>query len=142
MLEEKIKELAMLRKDFEKAKGVFHLKMEDVTQSDEAKTFDELRWKLEMFESEIRKEALKLFTETGEKKPHEAVEIKERTNLVIDEVKAFEYAKYNLPDALTVNRKIFDKVMKALPEESLPDGVKIEKVPSAYISTDLSKFLE
>ena len=168
MLEEKIKVLAEARKrfelvkdDYEKAKAIFEM-------SNTYTEYKTAQSALALLEDSVREEALKLFTETGEKKPHEAVEIKEilkispgesipfevvekdgtkrtltlKERMELMERKALEYVKKELPQALNLDRKIFDKVMKALPEESLPDGVKIEKVPSAFISTDLSKFLE
>jgi len=168
MLEEKIKELAYQRVLREEIRASYQLTLETFNQNPVVVAYEKAKRIVEQLETEVREEALKLFTETGEKKPHEAVEIKEiskispgesipfevvekdgtkraltlKERIELMEKKALEYVKKELPQALVLDRKVFDKVMKALPEENLPDGVKIEKVPSAYISTELSKFLE
>lgn len=142
MFEDKIRELARLRVDFDYHRVAYQQAILNVENSDVGYDYKGTKMELEKLETEIRQEAEANFKATGEKNPHPAVEVKQVINLIVDEGKGLEYAKTSLPDALGLNRKIFDKVMKALPEEKLPDGVKIEQVPKVYIDKDLSGYLE
>jgi len=142
MLEEKIKVLADYRNLLKQRELDYKKAKEDFENSDVVKAYKSLALDIDGYETLIREEAVRIFEETKNKNPHPAVEIKEKVNLIVDKIKAFDYAYYHLNDALTLDRKVFDKVMKVLPEEKLPDGVKIEKVPSAYIKSDLSEYLE
>jgi len=142
MLEEKIKELARKREALNVAKERYELARKNFEELECSTLYQFEKTVVENLEDEIRTEAVKIFAETGDKLPHEAVEIKEETELIVDEPQAEIYAYNKFPQALTLDRKIFDRLIRALPEEKVPDCVKIEKVPSAYIKSDLSEYLE
>ena len=141
-LDEDILKLASLREEFAEIKSRRQQFLEDLKATDLFVHYDHLVQDIAVTENSIRWDAVTIFKDTGEKKPHEAVEVKEITKLDIDMLKALEYAKTELPQALTLDQKVFQKVIRALPEEKVPDCVKISKVPSAYIASNLSIYLK
>ncbi len=88
-------------------------------------------------EGEIKDEARNYYLTVGEKNPHAGVKVKVFTRLDIDTDYAKMYCLENLPDALIVQNKVLEKVLKALPK--LPDWAVEFTEARAQISTDLGK---
>jgi hypothetical protein len=82
----------------------------------------------------VRRAGVEAFEETGKTRPHPAVTIKQFTVLDYDEDEALLYARYNLPQALKLDRRVFERVAKA----AQPYFVAISKEPRATIARDLS----
>jgi len=141
-MEELLKRLADVKYEEEviasKMKGLLNT----ILESAEYKTLEELKRvrnaEIQMLDEQIRYEAICYYMETGDKKPIEGVGIRVMTKVNYDEHKATDWCTTNLPAALTVNKKVFEKIVKEMPEESLPDYISIEEQPSATISSDLS----
>ena len=81
-------------------------------------------------EQTVREAALALYHRDGSKKPHEAVQVKMYTTLTYDPDDAIGYCIKALPDALKLDKRIFEKVAKV----ALPDFVTIETEPRASIA--------
>jgi len=90
----------------------------------------------------VRELTMAAYQETGEVKPVDGVHVKEYTVIDYPEPKAFDYCLAELHDALALNRKTFEKVVQALPEERRPEFVTVKKEPRATIAADLSFLLE
>jgi hypothetical protein len=88
-------------------------------------------------ETEVRKEALAAYEETGDKKPHPAVPIKMYTVLEYEEANALDYAREHLPKALKLVKRTFEKAAKVLEL----DFVTVTQEPRATIARDLSEYL-
>lgn len=94
-------------------------------------TIDEL-------DTKIREGALEYYKLTGDKKPYEGVGIRVMTKITYDDESALNWCENWYRDALVIDKKMFDKFVRKLPEESLPIFVSIEYQPTATISADLS----
>jgi hypothetical protein len=86
----------------------------------------------------VRRAGVEAFEESGKTRPHPAVQIKQYTVLDYDDAYALEYARQHLPQALKLDRRVFEKVAKA----AQPDFVAISKEPRATISRDLSEYVK
>ena len=79
----------------------------------------------------LREIGMEVALELKEKKPVDGLEIRKKTTFeILDEKEAVEYAKKNLPMTLTINKALFKKLVKAMPDE------EIEKIDCVHISTD------
>ena len=88
-------------------------------------------------ETEVREQALGIYEETGDKAPHPAVKVKMYTVLDYDPARAFDYAREHLPQALKLNKKVFETAAKGIEL----DFVDIVQEPRATITRDLSGYL-
>jgi hypothetical protein len=77
------------------------------------------------------------FDETGKTHPHPAVTIKQFTVLVYTADDALEYAREHLPQALKLDKHVFERVAKA----AQPPFVLFTKEPRATIARDLSEYV-
>jgi len=140
-LDEKIRDLAMAQKRLNGLREAYQLKLKELESSTLYLNFEAESKLIETLKDKIRELALESYGKDGNKNPHNAVAIKIITGLGIDTVKAIEYAKRELPQALTLDTRVFTKIVKALPDEKVPDCVTITKSPRAEIARDLSAFL-
>ena len=145
MFEEKVKELAKLRKELvEEREGDYKQKKAEIESSLAYLYYKGCLDDIEKLETEIRQGAEANFKATGEKNPHPAVEIKENVVLTYVEVNALNYAQTNLQVAIippSLDKKVFEKQIRALPEEKIPTFIEVTKVGKATIKKDLSEFL-
>lgn len=88
-------------------------------------------------EAEVRKQALGVYEETGDKAPHPAVTIKMYTVLDYQEINALSYAREHLPQALKLDKRTFETAAKVLDL----GFVDIVQEPRATIARDLSGYL-
>ena len=88
-------------------------------------------------EARVRAAALDAFAETGDKRPHPAVGIREMTRLYYYDSDAFSYCVEHLTTALKMDRRKFEKVAKAAELEF----VDILKEPQATIARDLRAYV-
>lgn len=93
-------------------------------------------------EKEIREGAINEFLVSGNKKPWDGIGIRETTKIDYDEKLATEWCKHRLPEALTIEKKKFEKFVGTFDQEDLPAFVSITKVPTATIASDLSEYEE
>jgi len=85
----------------------------------------------------VRQEAMKVFTETGDKTPHPAVKVKMYTALDYDDGDALDYARVYVPRAVKLDKRAFEKAAKVLE----PDFVTIWQEPRITIARDLNEYL-
>lgn len=89
-------------------------------------------------EGEVKEIALRRFVETGDKRPHPSVQIKEFTRLDYDKDLALAYAIKNLQLAVKLDATAFEKVAKVMPLEF----VTVRKEPAAQIAKNLVMLAE
>jgi hypothetical protein len=96
--------------------------------------------KVRLIENKLRDATVTYYTDTGDKKPTQGVEVKVGTKLEYDPEKALEWAQAHkialVPESL--DRGAFEKIAKATKIDFVTETEK----PAAYISTDLSFALE
>ena len=88
-------------------------------------------------EIEVRKQALAIYTKTGNKVPHPTVKVKIYTMLDYEPADALDYAREHLPKALKIVKREFEKAAKVLEL----DFVDFTEEPRATIARDLSEYL-
>jgi len=93
--------------------------------------------KIALVDNDLRMNAISHYHEFGEKHPHPAIMIKMYSTLDYSDREALEYCYKNLLQALTLNRKVFEKVAMTI---DLPI-VEKSSVPRASIASDLSQWL-
>lgn len=89
-----------------------------------------------LLEDDIRIEAQRAYRADGEKHPHAALTVKIFKTLSYTPGAALEYARKHLPQALTLNRREFEKVAKVVEL----DFVRMEDQPRVTIKRDLSEY--
>lgn len=95
---------------------------------------------MDELDTQIRKLAIESFGESANKHPHPAIEIKEVSNLVYDDQLAIMWCMHHLPNALQLNRTLFEKHARSISDTSPIKFVSIKQAPKAFINTDLSAF--
>ncbi len=94
----------------------------------------------------IREIGMEVALELKDKKPVEGLEIRKKTTFeILDEKAALEYAKKNLPMTLTINKALFKKLVKAMPEDEIAQidcvHILIDEFGETRISADLGAYL-
>ena len=141
-----IRELAIDERQFEKGKEVVKYHQEKLEQTPEWKTLQNVKAGLEQWaqtvedlRAKIKDQTVKAFLDTGEKHIHPALGIREGISFSYDSQLAKAWCEHRLPDALIVDKKLFEKALKAF--EQVPNFVKVDKTVTATIATDLSSYL-
>jgi hypothetical protein len=89
--------------------------------------------------------ATDLFTEIGEKKIVDGVQVIEKNDFdIVDEVLAMRWCKEHLPVAIvrTINEDLVRAAIEAMPEAQRPSFFRVGKKPAIRIASDLSSWLE
>lgn len=89
-------------------------------------------------ETDVRLAAVAAFTDTGDKKPHPAVQIKAYTTLTYDAGAALDYARQHIPNAVRLDKRAFEKAAKVL----ALDFVVSDSEARATIARDLSEWVK
>lgn len=92
-------------------------------------------------ETKVREIVTMEFDRTGNKKPFPGFGIREYTKVDYDLGEATNWAKANMPIALTIDKKLFEDAVKKMPASVLPDFIQVNHVPTVTISKDLSAWL-
>ena len=87
-------------------------------------------------EAAVRVMALDAYKQTGDKHPHDAVQIRVYTRLDYDQEMAFRYCTEHLTTALKMNARKFEKVAKA----AELDFVDFIEDPRPTVARDLSAY--
>lgn len=138
-----IHELAVLRQEVEEVKEVMKSELERFQASEFWTDLQTRRAGIEeairFAEEKVRTEAVNQYKADGSKKG-EGVSIKMKTTVeIVDEAAARTWCIGNFTPALKLDTRIFEKAAK---DGTVPaELVKIEIEPSAYIDSDLSKYL-
>jgi hypothetical protein len=98
-------------------------------------------------EGVVRAEALALYGQDGNKRPHPKVQIKVYRVYRYDEAEALNFARVYMPDALKLNKRAFEKAARGLEgmdlgevTGQLAEVVTIRDDPRATISKDLGGY--
>ena len=148
MLQEKLRELAELNRKHEEVKSVVD-KLEKVihalpeyeafnlASSDAKKVSDEIA----SIRSEINTLTIEAYERTGEKKPAPGVGIRVSMSYDYDDDLAFAYCRSELPQALKLDKRTFEKFIKGVQEVRPLDFVTVEEKVTPTIASDLSEYL-
>ena len=93
-------------------------------------------------DNSLRKNVIATYEETGEKKPHPACGVRLTTKMRYVDADAITWCRENLPAALSLNRRLFEKHAKGVAETAPIPGVAFIKEPKATIAKDLSVYLK
>jgi hypothetical protein len=91
---------------------------------------------------QLRELAIHDYWTTGSKKPHPAMGIRVTTVLEYGPSEAEDWARINLPAALTLNKSVFETYAKTMAKVNPVPFVFIDDKPTATIATDLSEYLK
>lgn len=98
-------------------------------------------------EGVVRAEALDLYAQDGNKRPHPKVQIKVYRVYQYDEVEALDFARAHMPGALKLNKRAFEKAARGLEgmdlgevTGQLAEVVTIRDNPRATIARDLGGY--
>ena len=94
---------------------------------------------IDTLRSEIKDQTVKAYLETGEKHIHAALGIRVGTSFEYDATEAKSWCEQRLPDALIVDKKLFEKTLKAF--DKVPEFVEVKETITATIATDLSEYI-
>lgn len=143
-LDDRVRELANLRRQLELAKSVEEMREEDYMQTPQYHAFVEanntrkkIADQVATADALVRSMAIAEYNETKEKK-FPGVSVFTSESMTYDTALALEWCKERLPEALTIIPKTFEKVAEIMK----PDFVKFTDEPKARIASDLSAFLE
>ena len=121
---------------------------------------DELKYLRESFEAEIspKKEIAKqlsktasdaktalteyarLASSTGTLEPDGPVTMKNMPEIKIDQAKALEWAKVNMPYAIL--ESVDEKLLKPIAEKGDQEWATVKKIPTPYVASDLTKYVK
>ena len=139
-----IQELAVLRKEIEEVKAVMKSELDNFQSSPFWVDLQTRRAGIEeaiiFAEARVRMDAITAYNADGIKKG-EGVSIKMKTTAeIVDENATRSWCISNFTPALKLDTKMIEKAAK---DGTIPaELVKVTTEPSAYIDSDLSKFLE
>lgn len=140
-----ISRLARLRQEQKSIKDHLDEVKKRLAQDPEILTYQNLlsisNLEVDELDAKIRKLAVENFHICGDKKPHPAVSIKETVELIYNEPIAMAWCYTRLPDALKLDKSLFEKHARAVAETTPLKFVGIRSVPRAQIATDLSSFI-
>jgi hypothetical protein len=83
-------------------------------------------------DAQLRVAAIGAFRETGERQVHPRVELRMFKVYQYDDKIALPWVRDNLPVALAINKKVFEKVLGSMP--AVPDCVEVIEDPRPYVS--------
>ena len=142
LIAEMVKEVAFCRASEQEATDLIKQRRAKFEKSIEMLLAHQAREKAELQEkeAELRVAILLSYTEDGNKKPHPALGIRITKKLDYDPAYAEEWAHAHSPNLLMLDKKRFEKVLKA---GGMPDFPATEhEKPTATIAKDLSEYLE
>lgn len=135
-------ELAQARAEKEKAKEELASWMENPFVKAAQERVKEISSEEARLETQLRDLAVEIYLQdSSTKKLNEYVSIRENTELVYSKEQARNWAQDKLPQAITLDTKIFEKYARAVEDVSPLDFVQYDKRPTAAIAKDLSKLL-
>ncbi|RJX17519.1 MAG: 3'-5' exonuclease [Desulforudis sp.] len=143
--EERIRQLAGYRSSIKKAKEKLDAMIAAVKEADDYKfwsaVLDEAQKAVIFLEPDLRQEAQEIFEATGYRYPHDAITVKNISELEYLALDAIEWCKANLPNAIDLNVRLFEKHARAIATTAPLPFVSLVYKPQAQIDTDLSGFL-
>lgn len=141
LIDEAVKELAEARTREAVAKAALDAMLDNLKSSTAWIDMENMRAEaleaMTRAEETARSEAVKAFADTGNKHPHAAITIAETTQVIYSETTAFDYCQKELPSALKLDKRAFEKYAKAVADVKPLAFVEITKEPQARIKTDL-----
>lgn len=144
-----IKQIARLRTEVELLQEARKDAQKEYEHTPEFKKYAELGVRLVLkdaelldFELEVKQAAVKIYQETKESGIHPAIGIRNARKLEYDPQEALHFSWLNLPGAIKLDARTFEKHAKAVEETAPLPFVKYSLEIQATIAGDLSKFLE
>lgn len=97
---------------------------------------------IDALRTEINDLTLKAYEQTGEKKPAEGVGVRVGTSYIYTQEDALTYCRSELPQALKLDKRTFEKFVKGTQDVKPLDFVTTEDKITPTIASDLSEYLE
>jgi vacuolar-type H+-ATPase subunit I/STV1 len=148
-LQDKIRELAELRKTTEHKQELMETRFEAVKASplyhefaEEEAAVKELQEQMQALRSEINALTIAAYQQTGDKKPTFGVGIRVGKSYIYDQDVAKSYCLAELPEALRLDTRTFVKYVKGVQDVKPLNFVTVEEKITATIASDLSEYLE
>lgn len=149
MLQQKLKELAELYLGLEIIKTAEQSQDEKVKALPEYQALENIREgkkqqesDIENLRAEVKNLTMEAYLETDNKKPAPGVGIRVLTKYEYDETKAFDYCLHDLPEALKLDARKFEKYVKGVQDVKPLPFVSVEEYPTATIASDLTEYLD
>ena len=143
-LPEAISELAQFRRSAAHLQMLQREELDRVRQSEYYRELEEELADVNRVIAELEREArecgLAVFIQTGDKHPHPAITVKTITRIDYDLNEATVWARQNLPEAIHLDTRFFEKHVKAVQATHPVPCAKIIFEPQAQIASDLSKW--
>ena len=123
MLQEKLKELALANVELEhwnKKAEDKQFNLEQTVQFQELQIVkgraEKVKEDIDALRDEINSLTLEAYQQTGDKKPAPGVGVRVYTNYVYDQNEAISYCRQELPAALKLDKRSFEKYVKGVQE--------------------------
>lgn len=115
----------------------------EAEHADLIKRLADANLELQAADAEVRSLAETIYAETKDPRPALGVTVKVWRVLRYDPVKALEWATFNASVAITrtIDPKVFDKLIDAMPEQARPPFVTVEERAKVTLALDLHKAL-
>lgn len=137
-LHELVAMLGDVRKELDEAERACQWILDAARLSDEyraaAERAERAKARLEDLESAVKNGALSVYMTSGDKKPAPGVQVKLYTTLEYDYVAALDWARANLPAALSLDKRFFETHAKAVAGTLPVPCVNVVKVPRVTIA--------
>lgn len=109
----------------------FATQFKDILSAEESARFD-----FQLYDHALRERILEKYRETGNKQVDPELKLSIRLNRkfnIADKQAQQDWVRLSAPLLLKVDEKMFDKLLRGLPEPSIPSFVTIIDVPTAVI---------
>jgi hypothetical protein len=149
MLEQKLRELADLNRVADDNYADV-LELEDQLKKTQQysllegakEIYQDTKDKITSLRSEINTLTVAAYQQTGDKKPTPGVGIRVGKSYIYDDEVAFDYCRSELPQALKLDKRTFEKFVKGTQDVKPLDFVTTEDKITPTIASDLSEYLE
>ena len=143
--QDQINKLAQFKQQRDRAKEMLDEKQQELEADPDYQFYKsmlvECNEQINELDAQIRADAEQHFEITGEKKAHPALGIRMTAVLDYDIQDMKDWCLAFLPQALNLNKRLFEKHAKAVAETAPVPDVTIEQQPKATIAKDLGAYL-
>ncbi|MDY6993196.1 MAG: hypothetical protein SVR94_11410 [Pseudomonadota bacterium] len=148
-LNEMLHELALLNaahqdalEDVEQAENALHALPEYQVLGEKSEQAQKIRDEIAATRKIINGLTVTAYQQTGEKKPAHGVGIRVGKSYIYDQEVAMSYCRSELPQALKLDKRTFEKYVKGVQDVKPLDLVTVEETITPTIASDLSEYLE
>jgi hypothetical protein len=145
LISDTVRQLGLFRSEAAQSKNEQNAMLKQLKESERWQTHDaiykESKERIAELESGLRKLAVEYYKRTGEKRAHQAAEVKIMTRLEYDREKAKEWALENWAEALELNDDVFEEYAMSVRHIKPLTFVTFKEEPKLFIKRDLSPYM-